>query len=366
MLPHLRGRPVTMERFPSGIGKKGFLQKNVVEGLSRVAGARRGAEEGRHRASSARHRHAFAAVDRQPEHDHAARLDVARAGSATHPDICVFDLDPSEDDAGRAAGGGARRCAICSRSSGCRAGSRPPARRASTSSCRSTARPTSARSARFAARASARVLDQARARSPDAGVQQGRSRRPDLRRHRAQRLQRDVRGGLRGARRSRARRCRRRARGRRSSAAPWARGPSPSRRCRHGWPKVGDLWSDMRRAADRCGRRLKQSGGCERADCRSLFARRGQQGRELWHDRPQRIDDHLADHVAALGIEVRAIHLPLSSRGLRSAQTSSPALSASARLMACRSISGYIFSFASARTTSTYGVCVVRIVPSPL
>ena len=29
MLPHLRGRPVTMERFPSGIGHKGFLQKDV-------------------------------------------------------------------------------------------------------------------------------------------------------------------------------------------------------------------------------------------------------------------------------------------------------------------------------------------------
>ena len=33
MLPHLRGRPVTMERFPSGIAAKGFLQKNVVKGF---------------------------------------------------------------------------------------------------------------------------------------------------------------------------------------------------------------------------------------------------------------------------------------------------------------------------------------------
>ena len=33
MLPHVRGRPVTMERYPSGIGKKGFWQKNVSKGF---------------------------------------------------------------------------------------------------------------------------------------------------------------------------------------------------------------------------------------------------------------------------------------------------------------------------------------------
>jgi len=32
MLPHLRGRPVTMERYPSGIDKKGFIQKDVSKG----------------------------------------------------------------------------------------------------------------------------------------------------------------------------------------------------------------------------------------------------------------------------------------------------------------------------------------------
>ena len=43
MLPHLRGRPVTLERFPAGIEKKGFMQKDVVKGfpewLPRVARA---------------------------------------------------------------------------------------------------------------------------------------------------------------------------------------------------------------------------------------------------------------------------------------------------------------------------------------
>src|SRR5205085_11182884 len=33
MLPHLRGRPVTMERYPAGIGKKGFWQKDVSKGF---------------------------------------------------------------------------------------------------------------------------------------------------------------------------------------------------------------------------------------------------------------------------------------------------------------------------------------------
>jgi bifunctional non-homologous end joining protein LigD len=32
MLPHLRGRPVTMERFHKGIGEKGFIQKSLGKG----------------------------------------------------------------------------------------------------------------------------------------------------------------------------------------------------------------------------------------------------------------------------------------------------------------------------------------------
>ena len=32
-VPHMRARPVTMERFPRGIGEKGFMQKNVVKGF---------------------------------------------------------------------------------------------------------------------------------------------------------------------------------------------------------------------------------------------------------------------------------------------------------------------------------------------
>ena len=55
MLPHIRARPVTMERYPAGIGKKGFMQKDVSKGFPDVAGARRGSKEGRDGAPSARH-----------------------------------------------------------------------------------------------------------------------------------------------------------------------------------------------------------------------------------------------------------------------------------------------------------------------
>src|SRR5204863_8212485 len=33
MLPHITGRPVTMARYPAGIDKKGFIQKDVSKGF---------------------------------------------------------------------------------------------------------------------------------------------------------------------------------------------------------------------------------------------------------------------------------------------------------------------------------------------
>ena len=97
MLPHLRGRPITMERFPSGIGAKGFLQKDVVKGfpewLKRVEAPKKGGTV--HYALA--ERPPLAAVAGQPEHDHDARVAVARA-APRQPDICVFDLDPSRDE----------------------------------------------------------------------------------------------------------------------------------------------------------------------------------------------------------------------------------------------------------------------------
>jgi bifunctional non-homologous end joining protein LigD len=32
LVPHIRARPITMERYPSGIGAKGFIHKDVSKG----------------------------------------------------------------------------------------------------------------------------------------------------------------------------------------------------------------------------------------------------------------------------------------------------------------------------------------------
>ncbi len=78
MLPHLRGRPLTMERYPAGIGRKGFWQKDVSKGFPDWLRARRGSQEGRRRPPSGGHRPAIAPLDGQPEHHHAPCVDVAR------------------------------------------------------------------------------------------------------------------------------------------------------------------------------------------------------------------------------------------------------------------------------------------------
>ena len=162
MLPHLRGRPVTMERYPAGIGEKGFLQKDVSKGFPDVARARRGAEEGRHRAPSARHDTRSLLWIDQPEHHHASTSGRRACPTSIYPDICVFDLDPSGGRSRRRCAPRRSRCAICSTSSACRAGSRHPARRASTSSCRSTARRTIDDGGALRARASGALLVAAR------------------------------------------------------------------------------------------------------------------------------------------------------------------------------------------------------------
>ena len=79
MLPHLRGRPITMERFPSGIGAEGFLQKDVVKGfpswLKRIEAPKKGGTV--HYALAGDR--ALAGVAGEPEHDRHSRLAVARA-----------------------------------------------------------------------------------------------------------------------------------------------------------------------------------------------------------------------------------------------------------------------------------------------
>ena len=97
MLPHLRGRPVTMERYPGGIGEKGFWQKDVSKGfppwLRRVDVPKKDG-----------------VVHHPIVTDAKSLLWTANQNTITHhvwpsrvprleyPDLCVFDLDPSADD----------------------------------------------------------------------------------------------------------------------------------------------------------------------------------------------------------------------------------------------------------------------------
>src|SRR5438552_1657387 len=97
MLPHLRGRPLTMERYPAGIGRQGFWQKDVSKGfpdwLERVEVPKKDG-----------------VVHHPVVTDVQSLLWTANQNTITHhvwssrvpalkyPDVCVFDLDPSNDD----------------------------------------------------------------------------------------------------------------------------------------------------------------------------------------------------------------------------------------------------------------------------
>ena len=98
MLPHLRRRPITMERFPAGIGAKGFLQKDVVKGvpawLKRVEAPKKG---GTVHYALAGDRRSLAWLANQ--NTIALHVWASRAPRLDRPDICVFDLDPSREDA---------------------------------------------------------------------------------------------------------------------------------------------------------------------------------------------------------------------------------------------------------------------------
>lgn len=99
MLPHLRRRPITMERFPEGLGGQGFLQKNVVKGfpawLKRVETPKQ--DGGIVHYPIANDRRSLQWLANQ----NTVTLHVwaSRAPRLDRPDLCLLDLDPSHDDA---------------------------------------------------------------------------------------------------------------------------------------------------------------------------------------------------------------------------------------------------------------------------
>ena len=97
MLPHLSGRPITMERYHRGISEPGFFQKDVVKGfpdwLERVEVPKKDGTVHHPIANDARSLLWLANQNSITIH-----VWPSRTPKLYFPDICVFDLDPSNDD----------------------------------------------------------------------------------------------------------------------------------------------------------------------------------------------------------------------------------------------------------------------------
>jgi bifunctional non-homologous end joining protein LigD len=97
MVPHIRARPITMERYPAGIGKKGFFHKDVSKGfpawLERVEVPKKDGTV--HHPLVCDTRSLLWIVNQNCITPH---VWISRAPDLYHPDVCVFDLDPSRED----------------------------------------------------------------------------------------------------------------------------------------------------------------------------------------------------------------------------------------------------------------------------
>lgn len=97
MLPHLKGRPLTVQRFPRGIGAKGFIQQDFADSMPDWMGAVEVAKEG----GTVVH-----PVAERPEalvwlaNQNCITLHAwqSRRRRLDRPDRLVFDLDPSDND----------------------------------------------------------------------------------------------------------------------------------------------------------------------------------------------------------------------------------------------------------------------------
>ncbi|HEX6718124.1 MAG TPA: non-homologous end-joining DNA ligase [Pyrinomonadaceae bacterium] len=97
MLPHLRRRPVTMERYHRGISSPGFFQKDVSKGfpewLQRVEVPKHGGTVHHPLANDTRSLLWLANQNSITIH-----VWPSRTPNLYNPDICIFDLDPSKED----------------------------------------------------------------------------------------------------------------------------------------------------------------------------------------------------------------------------------------------------------------------------
>jgi len=97
MVPHLRQRPLTMERYPAGIDKKGFFQKDVSKGvpawLERATVPKVGGSVHHPLINDAR-----ALAWRANQNCVTPHVWNRRAPELYRPDLCLFDLDPERDE----------------------------------------------------------------------------------------------------------------------------------------------------------------------------------------------------------------------------------------------------------------------------
>ena len=99
MVPHIHARPVTMERYPAGIAHKGFFHKDVSKGfppwLERVEVPKKDGTVHHPLVCDARSLLWLANQNCITPH-----VWPSRAPNLYHPDVCVFDLDPADDQSG--------------------------------------------------------------------------------------------------------------------------------------------------------------------------------------------------------------------------------------------------------------------------
>jgi bifunctional non-homologous end joining protein LigD len=97
MLPHISARPITMERYPAGIDKKGFWQKDVSKGfppwLERIAVPKKDGTVHHPLVSDTRSLLWVTNQNTITQH-----VWTSRVPNLYYPDVCVFDLDPSKED----------------------------------------------------------------------------------------------------------------------------------------------------------------------------------------------------------------------------------------------------------------------------
>jgi bifunctional non-homologous end joining protein LigD len=99
MLAHLKGRPVTVKRFPDGVGKSGFIEKNVPrhapEWIKTVTLARKAAGKETTEYVLADGLAALTWLANLAAIEfHTPMWRADRSGAPRSPDLIVFDLDP--------------------------------------------------------------------------------------------------------------------------------------------------------------------------------------------------------------------------------------------------------------------------------